>query len=74
MRHSVEKAAWSLKREEDYEQMARELASRLGASLRQQAAEIFLVTDSTEKLLVRASQPKRAWYEAWLALRPYPPA
>ena len=74
MRHSVEKATWSLKREEDYERMARELASHLGASLRQHTAGIFLVTDGTEKLLVRASQPKRAWYEAWLALRPPPPA
>ncbi len=69
MRHSVEKADWSFEREGDYQSLAHDVASRAGVLLRQHEDDIYLADSESEELFVRASQPKRLWYETWLALQ-----
>lgn len=70
-RQSVKVANWSKKREEFYKIECDEILYRIKSEIILDDDNVYTLTDSQKKILVKIDDPKKEWFQIWLKLREY---
>ena len=68
-RISVEKAEWSIEREQYYKQQCLSKAYDLKVEISERNSVTYLKKNGREKILCKPRSPRKIWYETWLTLK-----
>jgi hypothetical protein len=68
-RSSVDKANWSLTREQWYQKECDKILFDNESNIRVNDSDVYLRSTDKEELFLQITKPKTTWYEIWLKLK-----